>query len=63
METADFVIATNAMTILCFAFDYGDHWEFKVRLEQIESGPCRLRRPEVIESAGKAPPQYPPIEE
>ncbi len=48
---------------MLFTFDYGDDWQFKVRLEQIEAGPCRLRRPEVVESAGKAPPQYPPFEE
>jgi len=45
-----------------FIFDYGDHWEFKVRLERIEDGTSRLRVPKVIESAGKPPPQYPPGE-
>ena len=44
-------------------FDYGDDWEFKVRLEKIEAEPTRLRRPKVVESAGKAPAQYPQIEE
>ena len=28
---------------MLFTFDYGDHWQFKVRLEQIEAEPCRLR--------------------
>jgi hypothetical protein len=48
---------------MLFTFDYGDYWQFKVRLEQIEAEPCRLRGPEVVESAGKAPAQYPQIEE
>ena len=43
---------------MLFTFDYGDDWQFKVRLEQIEAEPCRLREPKVIESAGKAPAQY-----
>jgi hypothetical protein len=47
---------------MLFTFDYGDDWQFKVRLEQIEAEPCRLRGPKVVESAGKAPPQYPRFE-
>lgn len=45
-----------------FTFDYGDNWQFEVRLEKVEAEPCRLRRPEVVESAGKAPEQYPQSE-
>jgi len=44
---------------MLFTFDYGDYWEFKVRLESIEGGSPKLGRPKVIESAGKAPEQYP----
>ena len=47
---------------MLFTFDYGDNWEFDLRLEQIEAGPCHLRRPKVIESAGRAPEQYPQSE-
>ena len=46
-----------------FTFDYGDYWQFEVRLERIDAGVCRLRRPKVIDSAGKAPEQYPQFEE
>jgi len=42
-----------------FTFDYGDYWQFEVRLEAVDAGPCLLGRPEVVESAGKAPEQYP----
>ena len=40
-------------------FDYGDYWQFDVRLEKVEAEPCRLKQPKVIESEGKAPEQYP----
>jgi hypothetical protein len=39
--------------------DYGDNWQFEVRLEQVEAERSRLRRPKVVESVGKAPKQYP----
>jgi hypothetical protein len=42
-----------------FTFDYGDYWQFEVRLEAVDDGPCRLGKVQVIESAGKAPDQYP----
>jgi hypothetical protein len=47
---------------MLFTFDYGDNWEFELRLEKLEAGPCKLRRPKVIESSGKAPEQYPQAE-
>lgn len=48
---------------MLFTFDYGDHWQFKLRLEHIEAGPSQLRRAQVVESAGEAPPQYPRFDE
>jgi hypothetical protein len=45
-----------------FTFDYGDNWQFEVRLEQIEDEPCRRQQAKVIASAGKAPEQYPSFE-
>jgi hypothetical protein len=44
---------------MLFTFDYGDCWQFKVRLEQIEAEPCRLRGPKLVGSAGNAQAQYP----
>jgi hypothetical protein len=44
---------------MLFTFDYGDDWKFRVRLEKIEAGSSRLRQAKVVESAGKAPEQYP----
>lgn len=45
-----------------FTFDYGDYWQFKVRLEEVDLGSSRLGQPKLIESAGEPPPQYPPAE-
>lgn len=42
-----------------FTFDYGDDWQFDVRLEAVAEGRCKFKRPKVVESAGKAPEQYP----
>ncbi len=41
-----------------FRFDYGDNWEFKVRLEEIVTGPYPSG-PDLVESAGTPPKQYP----
>ena len=44
---------------MTFVFDYGDHWEFHLRLERIDPNTKEIYRPTVIESAGTPPPQYP----
>lgn len=59
-----------------YLFDFGDCWQFEVRLEAIEdsiSAPStpktkkrRLTQPspgEILESRGAAPPQYPAVDE
>lgn len=47
-----------------FLFDYGDEWHFSVKLvrlsEQVHPG---VRYPRVVDSQGKAPPQYPTPED
>jgi hypothetical protein len=45
-----------------FTFDYGDYWRFTVRLENVDAQPSGLTDPKVIESAGRAPEQYPSAE-
>jgi hypothetical protein len=47
---------------LVFTFDYGDYWQFGVRLEKVEAEPCRQQHVAVTASAGKAPAQYPGVE-
>lgn len=45
--------------VVKFLFDFGDCWKFELRLERIEPERGRGRRIELLEWAGKAPPQYP----
>ncbi len=44
---------------MTFTFDYGDDWQFKVVLEDVEPGRSRLKRPRIVASVGKSPEQYP----
>jgi len=45
-----------------FIFDYGDYWQFDVRLESVDDGDSPADQPELIESASNAPEQYPNCE-
>ncbi len=40
-------------------YDFGDSWQFDVKLEQIEPPGTRRKAPRIVERHGKAPPQYP----
>ena len=42
-----------------YLFDYGDEWRFNVEVFNIEETNMRLLNPEIIESKGKTPDQYP----
>jgi hypothetical protein len=42
-----------------YLFDFGDNWEFDVLLEKIEPAEAKLKKPQLLESHGKAPEQYP----
>ena len=44
---------------MLFTFDYGHDWQFEVRLEAVDAAPCKFKRTKLVESAGKAPKQYP----
>jgi hypothetical protein len=47
-----------------FLFDYGDEWQFGVRLVPTATAPQPdVRYPRVVASRGQAPAQYPPVEE
>ncbi len=64
--TAEIAVGETELAVkdaMRFTFDYGDYWQFEVRLEGIEAGTCRLKKPKLIDSAGKAPEQYPQIDE
>jgi hypothetical protein len=40
-------------------YDFGDNWQFDVRLERIEPPGAKLKAPRILERHGKAPEQYP----
>jgi len=48
---------------MLFLFDYGDEWHFIVELKGIESLEEDAKYPLVVESVGKAPPQYEEMDE
>ncbi len=49
--------------VMKFLFDYGDSWQFELKLERIDPPGQADARIEVIESTGKAPKQYPSWDE
>lgn len=46
-----------------YLFDFGDSWRFDCTLERIDPPDPQLRAPQLLESHGEAPPQYPGYEE
>jgi hypothetical protein len=50
-------------TKMLFLFDYGDEWHFKVELTGLGERLTKVRYPRVLATIGKAPPQYPDMDE
>ncbi len=48
---------------MTYLFDFGDNWEFNVKLERIDPVDKKMKKPRVIKSFGEAPEQYPSWEE
>ena len=48
---------------MLFLFDYGDEWHFKVEVIGLGEKVPKARYPKVLATVGKAPPQYPDLEE
>lgn len=46
-----------------YLFDFGDQWQFDVRLEKIDPPDARTKEPKILEKHGEAPPQYPNFDE
>jgi hypothetical protein len=49
--------------VMEYLFDFGDEWRFDVLLEKVDPPNPGMEVPELIESHGKAPPQYPSWDE
>ena len=43
---------------LLFLYDYGDEWHFVVQLKETRALEKNTKYPQIVESVGKAPPQY-----
>ena len=39
-------------------YDFGDNWKFDVKLERVDPPDSKIKSPRILESHGKAPPQY-----
>lgn len=46
-----------------YLYDFGDCWRFAVELEKIEPPNPKLKTPRILEKQGKAPEQYPDLED
>jgi hypothetical protein len=42
-----------------FVYDFGDNWEFTIKLERIEPPGGKNKAPRILERHGKSPKQYP----
>ena len=49
-------------TKMLFLYDYGDEWRFTVELIALTTMP-KSRHPQLVAAVGKAPPQYPDMDE
>ncbi len=48
---------------MLFLFDYGDNWQFVVELAGFGEKKAKQKYPRVLRSVGKAPEQYPEVDE
>ena len=48
---------------MLFLFDYGDHCEFRVEVIGLGEKVPKTRYPKVLAVVGKAPPQYPDVDD
>jgi len=46
-----------------YLYDFGDNWEFDVKLERIDPVDEKIKGPVMLESHGEAPDQYPEWDE
>ncbi len=56
-------VFSNIGKKLRFLFDYGDNWWFTIEVLNITTIKKNIKYPQVLKKVGKAPEQYPPLEE
>ena len=62
-ETAIGEIPLRPGVSMEYLFDFGDQWRFDVKLEGIDQVNAKIKKPKILEQQGKAPPQYPNLDE
>ena len=55
----DYYDLPDTGTVMTYTYDFGDHWEFEVKLEKIKAAGETPAKPEIVEERGEAPEQYP----
>lgn len=48
---------------MTYLYDFGDQWEFDVKLERIDPVNRKIKKPVILETHGEAPDQYPMSDE
>ena len=48
---------------MTYLYDFGDQWEFDVKLERIDPVNRKIKKPVILETHGEAPEQYPMSDE
>ncbi|MCK4487201.1 MAG: plasmid pRiA4b ORF-3 family protein [Desulfobacterales bacterium] len=56
-------LALKPGTVITYLFDFGDMWEFDVKLERIDPLDHKMKKPVILETRGEAPEQYPTWDE
>ncbi|MBW2331546.1 MAG: plasmid pRiA4b ORF-3 family protein, partial [Deltaproteobacteria bacterium] len=56
-------LALKPGTVITYLFDFGDNWEFDVKLERIDPVDHKMKKPVILQSHGDAPEQYPTWDE
>jgi hypothetical protein len=57
VQVGDLPLAVG--TVMDYLYDFGDQWEFEVKLEQVEPAGETPAKPEIVEERGESPEQYP----
>ncbi|MEW6382187.1 MAG: hypothetical protein AB1611_21690 [bacterium] len=56
-------IGLKPNTTMTYLYDFGDNWQFEVKLERIDPPDPQIEKPVILEAHGKAPEQYPSWDE
>jgi hypothetical protein len=49
--------------VFMYLFDFGDQWLHEITVEQVDAPEAKGKYPQVVETHGQSPPQYPDMDE